>query len=96
MASLFATHAATALGAARRTTTLTEALESRTLIGQAIGILMERYDLTPEAARAFLWRASSHSNTKVKDLATQIVGDVAQRGDRGGRAPGDAEESRGR
>ena len=42
MADLFATHAAIALGHAEERENLNQALQSREVIGQAIGILMER------------------------------------------------------
>jgi GAF domain-containing protein len=73
MAELFAAHAAIALGYARERQNLNEALHSRKVIGQAIGIVMERYDLTEERAFAFLVRASSHSNVKLRDIAQAMV-----------------------
>lgn len=81
-AGFFATHASLALGRAGELATLGAAVEHRQLIGQALGILMERYGLTAEAAHAFLWRASSHGNTKVRDLAARLVGEA----DAAGRA----------
>lgn len=72
-AELFAAHAAIALGHARERETLNEALRSRKLIGQALGILMERYDMTEDRAFAFLVRVSSHSNVKLRDVAQQLV-----------------------
>lgn len=76
-AAYFATHAAIALGRATQSESLGNAIETRQLIGQAIGILMERYTITEKAAHAFLWRASSHSNTKVRDLALNLITDAA-------------------
>lgn len=72
-AGFFATHASLALGHVGELATLQAAVEHRQLIGQALGILMERYGLNAEAAHAFLWRASSHGNTKVRDLAARLV-----------------------
>jgi GAF domain-containing protein len=72
-AELFATHAAIALGNARERQNLNEALVSRAVIGQAIGIVMERYDMNEDRAFAFLLRASSHSNTKLRDVAQALV-----------------------
>ena len=43
------------------------------MIGQAIGILMERYEMDEERAFAFLVRASSQSNIKLRDLAAELV-----------------------
>jgi GAF domain-containing protein len=52
---------------------LVRALETRTHIGQATGILMERYDLDAERAFEVLRRISSQTNTKLRDLAVEIV-----------------------
>ena len=48
-------------------------MRSRTLIGQAVGIVMERYDLNDERAFAFLKRLSSHRNVKLRLVAREIV-----------------------
>jgi GAF domain-containing protein len=73
IAELFAAHAAIALGNARERQNLNEALQSRKVIGQAVGMLMERYDMNEERAFAFLVRASSHSNIKLRDIAQELV-----------------------
>lgn len=73
LAELFAAHAAIALGSAREIETLNTALHTRKVIGQALGILMERYQLTEDRAFAFLLRASSTSNTKLNVVAQEIV-----------------------
>jgi hypothetical protein len=73
---LFANLAAVALGWNRRTQTLTEALGSRTLIGQATGIAMERYHLDPDRAFGFLVRTSQSGNIKLHDVAAGIVADA--------------------
>lgn len=72
-ADLFATHAAIALENARERETLNEALHSRKMIGQAIGILMERYGMNQDRAFDFLVRASSTSNHKLRDIAQELV-----------------------
>lgn len=72
-ARLFGTHAAIALGHAQERETFTEGLETRRAIGQAIGILMERYDMNEDRAFAFLVRASSHANIKLRAVAQQLV-----------------------
>jgi GAF domain-containing protein len=79
VAELFAAHAAIALHQAREVEHLNQALESRKVIGQALGILMERYGLDENRAFAFLLRASSTSNIKLRDIATQLVEDTHQR-----------------
>jgi hypothetical protein len=48
-------------------------LESRTVIGQAQGILMERHRITPVAAFAILRTASQHTNIKLRDIAVRVV-----------------------
>ena len=73
MAAFFATHAALALGQAQRAESLAAAISSRQVIGQALGILMERYQMSEQAAQAFLWRTSSRTNTKVRDLAATLI-----------------------
>jgi hypothetical protein len=75
-ADLFATHVALALGRTRELNDLNAALESRKVIGQAIGMVMERHALTESAAFAYLARASSHSNVKIRDIAAQMVADA--------------------
>lgn len=72
-AELFATHAAIALGQATKRHQLNEALESRKVIGQALGILMERYQMNEERAFGFLIRASTHGNVKLRDVAQELV-----------------------
>lgn len=52
---------------------LVQALETRTHIGQATGIIMERYDLDADRAFEVLRRISSQTNTKLRDLAVQVV-----------------------
>ena len=79
MADLFAAHAAIALGHAEQRQQLNEALHSRKLIGQALGILMERYQLSEDRAFAFLVRASSHGNVKLRDVAAELVRGVNER-----------------
>ena len=79
---LFAHQAATALDYARELDNLHEALKTRTLIGQAVGILMERYDIEDQQAFAFLTRLSSTQHVKLRQLAEEIVTD------RSAEAPG--------
>ena len=78
MAELFAAHASLTLGHARREEQLSTALVTRKVIGQAIGILMERHALDEDGAFAYLTRVSSHTNVKLRSVAQEIV---AQRND---------------
>jgi GAF domain-containing protein len=73
LAQMFATHSAIALGHAYERDTLNEGLQTRKVIGQAIGILMERYEMNEDRAFAFLVRASSHTNMKLRAVAQQVV-----------------------
>ena len=52
---------------------LEAALESRTVIARAQGILMERYNVDGDAAIAILKRASSTMNLKVRDVAVTLI-----------------------
>ncbi len=58
---MFVSHAAVAYASIRRQTELVEAVASRLVIGQAQGMLMERYQLDPAQAFAVLVRASQSS-----------------------------------
>jgi transcriptional regulator with GAF, ATPase, and Fis domain len=79
--SMFANHAAVALGNAqeheasrRHVEQLEEALRSRDVIGQAKGILMAREGLDEDQAFDRLRQISQHLNVKLRDVATQIAG----------------------
>jgi GAF domain-containing protein len=73
LGSMFAGQVAVAMGWARQDQTLTEALATRNLIGQAVGIVMERYKLDSDRAFAFLTRLSQTSNTKLNVIAKALV-----------------------
>lgn len=75
---LFAHQSAMAIDYAHEIEDLRAALKTRSLIGQAIGIVMERYNLTPERAFAFLTRLSSHRNVKMRQLAQELVTEVGE------------------
>lgn len=72
-ARIFATHAAIVLSHAQHESQLNQALDSRKIIGQAIGILMERYRIDSDRAFQFLLRASSTSNIKLREVADEVV-----------------------
>ena len=73
MGSILAAHAAAAILASRRGEQLESALTTRDLIGQAKGIIMERFHV--DAVRAFelLRELSQTSNVKLVDIAKRIV-----------------------
>ncbi len=52
---------------------LRRALESRTEIGQAQGILMERHRVDADGAFALLVRLSQHLNRKLSDVCAELV-----------------------
>jgi GAF domain-containing protein len=70
--SLFASHAAIALAGAQTEERLREAVASRDRIGQAKGILMERFKVTADQAFALLARASQVTNRKLVDIANEL------------------------
>ena len=73
LASTFAAVAAAAISAARTEEQLQSAVQTRTLIGQAQGIIMERYSLKPGRAFAVMSRVSQDANIKLVDVAREIV-----------------------
>jgi GAF domain-containing protein len=79
IAELFAAQAAIALGRSREATQMHEALETRKLIGQAIGLVMQRYEMNEERAFQYLLRASSTSNIKLRDIAAELVQNANER-----------------
>ena len=52
---------------------LQQALASRDVIGQAKGILMERYRITADEAFEKLRLASQHANRKLNSLAEELA-----------------------
>ena len=68
-----AAHIAIAVAAAQRIEQMETALDSRTVVAQACGLLMERYDIDAVRAFALLGRLSSTSNVKLRDLAARLV-----------------------
>jgi GAF domain-containing protein len=72
--SVLAAHAAAAILASRQGDQLQSALSNRDLIGQAKGVIMERYKV--DAIRAFemLRELSQSSNEKLVDVAGRVIG----------------------
>ena len=73
LALVAATHVAMAWTTLRRDDQFRSALASRDIIGQAKGILMERYDLDAVSAFELLTRLSQTSNTKLFDVAQRLI-----------------------
>ena len=68
-----AAHVGVALAGAQAVENLEKALGGRTVIGQATGIVMERFDLSADRAFGVLSRLSQQRNEKIRKLAEQIV-----------------------
>jgi GAF domain-containing protein len=73
VAHVLARHAALALGRVQDSEHLLRAMDSRKLIGQAQGILMERFQLDDDGAFAVLRRYSQNNNMKLHDVARLVV-----------------------
>jgi len=80
--ALFAAHAAIAFSSAREEQQIRAALTTRDVIGQAKGMLMERYKLGAQAAFAMLAKLSQESNIKLADIAHQVVADAEREASR--------------
>jgi GAF domain-containing protein len=78
-AEIFAAHAAIALDKTMTVTSLTEALRSRQLIGEAVGILMQRHTIDEHTAFRYLVRVSQNSNVRLRTIAQSIVDDLTAR-----------------
>ena len=70
---VFAAHAALAWNHEQDVTTLQEAVDSRTVIGQAQGMLMALHRLSADEAFDLLRRASQQRNVKLRDVARSVV-----------------------
>lgn len=68
-----ATHIAIAVMAAQKLDQYESALDSRTIIAQACGLVMERYNVDAVRAFALLTRVSSHQNVKMREVAAELV-----------------------
>jgi GAF domain-containing protein len=73
IALLFASHAAIAVADAQHSNHITAALGSRDVIGQAKGILMERYKITEVMAFGLLAEASQDTNRKLHEVAEALA-----------------------
>lgn len=73
VAHMLARHAAVAMDSARDTEHLWKAIDARNLVGQAQGILMERFGIDAEQAFAVLRRYSQDRNTKLQEVAQRLV-----------------------
>jgi GAF domain-containing protein len=72
-AQLLAALTAVAIATIQQSSTLTKAVDARTRIGQAQGLLMERFAINADQAFAVLRRYSQDSNVKLQIVADELV-----------------------
>jgi transcriptional regulator with GAF, ATPase, and Fis domain len=72
-AEVLSRHASIALSSAKQEESLWQAIDARTLIGRAQGILMERFAVDDQAAFEVLRRHSQNTNTKLNEVARILV-----------------------
>lgn len=72
IARAYALHAAVALNAADAETNLRTALRNRDVIARAVGILMQRHRILPEAAFEMLRQTSQRAHLKLRDVAAWV------------------------
>lgn len=70
---ILASQAAVALATSEKVENLQIAVSRRTTIGQAQGLLMERFDLSPDQAFDVLVRLSRQTNQKLFEIAESVV-----------------------
>jgi hypothetical protein len=75
---ILAAHAAAALLASRHSEQMSSALASRDRIGQAKGIIMERFGVDAVRAFAMLRQLSQESNIKLLDIAGRVIASCNQ------------------
>lgn len=73
IARILAQHAAIALDRARERANLWRAVDSHKHVGQAEGILMERFGLDADQSFAVLRRYSQETNTKLREVAERLI-----------------------
>lgn len=93
-AGLLAAHASTAVATAKLREDMRAALESRSTISIAMGILMARQEIDSDEAFNVLRRASQRLNVKLRDLARDIAASATGSPDPLGSTPTVAERAR--
>ncbi len=71
--AVLAAHAAAAILASRQNEQLESALSTRDRIGQAKGIIMERYNVDDVKAFDMLRKLSQDSNTRLTEVAARVI-----------------------
>jgi hypothetical protein len=80
LSALFVSQAAVAIGYAGEVSDLRIAMDTRATIGKAVGIVMERYELSDDRAFAFLTRVSQQRNIKLRLVAEETIAASERRG----------------
>ena len=86
LAGLFGAQAALLFYGAENAGHLQRAVDSRDLIGQAKGIIMERFTLDDDGAFALLVQSSQETNMKLVEVARWLVSEVVGRRAHGAKA----------
>ncbi|QNE21437.1 GAF and ANTAR domain-containing protein [Kribbella qitaiheensis] len=73
VAHILARHASVAISSARHRASMDQAVDARRAIGQAIGILQERYNLDTDQAFEVLKRYSQDINRKLRVIADELI-----------------------
>ncbi|GAB2662457.1 GAF and ANTAR domain-containing protein [Kribbella swartbergensis] len=73
IAHVLARHAAVAVATVQRREDMTSKVDARKLVGQAMGILMERHDLDSDQAFAVLRRYAEGNDLKLQRVAEEVV-----------------------
>jgi AmiR/NasT family two-component response regulator len=77
--AMLATHPAITLIAADKESQFRSALASRDVIGQAKGVVMERFKIDASRAFALIAKISQDSNTRLRVIAQQLVDSTTPR-----------------
>jgi AmiR/NasT family two-component response regulator len=80
LTDLFAHHSATALAYAADYDDRETSVAERRAVGQALGIVMERYELSEAAAFALLQRTAEHRAVGVRLVAEELVARTEEAG----------------
>lgn len=78
VAQIFVRHASVALASAHNEQGLQVAIDARKLIGQAQGLLMQRYSIDGDRAFEVLRRQSQEDNVKLREVADRVVTEFLQ------------------
>lgn len=80
LSALFVSQAATAIAYAGEVSDVAYAMSTRATIGKAVGIVMERYELSEDRAFAFLTRVSQYRNVTLRLVAKETIAASERRG----------------